>query len=110
MAILLKSSASVALTVLAIAFALFSGVGRGSACAKNLGRTEKFNKNAQTRRLEVVTDSALDFVPEASLYGIIPEPWNEQYGFIPWQRPYMDYNSEEHSRYVVTHNWDYGTN
>ena len=46
MALLLKSSASVALTVLAIAFALFSGVGMGSACAKNLGRTEKFNKNA----------------------------------------------------------------
>ena len=106
-----RKPSCLALTVMVISLALFFEVIVGTACAKKLANAAvRSNKNGRGRRLELVTDAAEEFIPEASLYGIIPEPWNEQYGFIPWQRPYMDYNKEENSRYTVVHNWDYGSN
>ena len=85
MALLLNKPSCVAITVMTISMALFSEVIVGSACAKKLsGNAEKTNRNGRVRNLELMTDYEEEFIPEADVFGIVPEEWNEMYGFIPW--------------------------
>ena len=86
----------------------------GTACAKKLnGRGLRTNVNSKAsqsgRKLNAGSEQSGEFIPEASLYGIVPVPMDTEYGYIPWQRPYKYYNAEESSVYQVTHNWDYGS-
>ena len=88
MAILKKKPPCLSVAVLLIFIALFSEVIMGSACAKKLNSyKERTNINKRTwqgRKLNAVTDVEEEFIPESTLYGIIPIPQNENYGYIPW--------------------------
>ena len=63
-------------TLLLICIALFSNVILGSACAKKLIDKRHTNQNRKGRRLHeiAVIDTNEEFLPESSLYGIVPVP------------------------------------
>lgn len=109
----MKSKSRLSMLLLLICTALFSEQITGTACARKLRSTgERWKSNGratQARKLNSNYESAEEFIPESTLYGIVPILQDAQYGYIPWQRPYKYYNAEENSVYQVTHNWDYGS-